>query len=78
MGLSGLCSLFVHHIAGFYAIRFIGGICYAGTGVVWAWTAEIFSQKSRTTPVVLLDIAYAIGVMTMAGIAYAIPYWRYL
>lgn len=29
MGLTGLCSLFVNHIGGFYAIRFIGGICYA-------------------------------------------------
>ena len=78
MGVTGLCALFVPHISVFYAIRFIGGICYAGTGVVWAWTAEIFSQKTRTTPVILLDIAYAFGVMTMPGIAYAIPWWRYL
>ena len=50
MGLTGLTSLFVPNIAWFYVIRFVGGVCYAGTGVVWGWTAEIFSQKTRTTP----------------------------
>jgi MFS family permease len=78
MGLTGLLALWAPRVEIFYAIRFVGGLCYAGTGIVWTWVCEIFSQKTRTTPVVLLDVAYTVGVMTLPGLSLLIPSWRYL
>jgi len=78
MGFTGLFSLFTHHISLFYIIRFIGGLCYAGTGVAWTWTTEMFSKSRRTTPVVFLDLAYAFGFMTLPLVSYLIPAWRFL
>ncbi|XP_039093196.1 solute carrier family 22 member 13 [Hyaena hyaena] len=77
-GLIGLTTAFVPSFELYMALRFAVAIAVAGFSFSnVTLLAEWVGPSRRTQAMVLAQCAFSVGQMALAGLAYAVPNWRY-
>ncbi|XP_040837801.1 solute carrier family 22 member 6 isoform X2 [Ochotona curzoniae] len=77
--VSGTCAAFSPNFAVYCAFRFLSGMALAGIALnCMTLNVEWMPIHTRAYVGTLTGYVYSIGQFLLAGVAYAVPHWRYL
>uniref|UniRef100_A0A8B9C1B2 Solute carrier family 22 member 8 n=1 Tax=Anser brachyrhynchus TaxID=132585 RepID=A0A8B9C1B2_9AVES len=74
LGVMGTCTAFAPNYASYCVFRFAGGMALSGFGLMVEWIPTPY----RAITVAITGFAYTLGQILLAGLAYAVPHWRWL
>ncbi|XP_054004284.1 organic anion transporter 3-like [Hylaeus anthracinus] len=78
-GTMAVAMYVVQNYPTFLALRGLQGVFVQGLqNSTYILSLELFPAKARTFVALVMQIAWAIGLMLLAGLSYAIPDWRIL
>uniref|UniRef100_A0A8C3U8Q7 Solute carrier family 22 member 8 n=1 Tax=Catharus ustulatus TaxID=91951 RepID=A0A8C3U8Q7_CATUS len=77
LGVMGTCTAFAPNYASYCVFRFAGGMALSGFGLSIA-LVEWIPTPYRAITVAITGFAYTLGQIILAGVAYAVPHWRWL
>uniref|UniRef100_U3J274 Major facilitator superfamily (MFS) profile domain-containing protein n=1 Tax=Anas platyrhynchos platyrhynchos TaxID=8840 RepID=U3J274_ANAPP len=77
LGVMGTCTAFAPNYASYCVFRFAGGMALSGFGLSIA-LVEWIPTPYRAVTVAITGFAYTLGQILLAGLAYAVPHWRWL
>ncbi|XP_063038570.1 solute carrier family 22 member 6-A-like [Melospiza melodia melodia] len=79
LGVMGTCTAFAPNYASYCAFRFAGGMALSGFGLsIACLVVEWIPTPYRAITVAITGFAYTLGQIILAGVAYAVPHWRWL
>ncbi|XP_071588811.1 solute carrier family 22 member 6-A-like isoform X1 [Heliangelus exortis] len=79
LGVMGTCAAFAPNYATYCAFRFAGGMALSGFGLsITCLVVEWIPTPHRAVTVAITGFAYTLGQILLAGVAYAVPHWRWL
>ncbi|KAK2511330.1 solute carrier family 22 member 6-A [Columba guinea] len=79
LGVMGTCTAFAPNYASYCAFRFAGGMALSGFGLsIACLVVEWIPTPYRAVTVAITGFSYTLGQILLAGIAYAVPHWRWL
>nr|XP_056708638.1 solute carrier family 22 member 6-A-like [Euleptes europaea] len=79
MGVSGACTAFVPNFTAYCVLRFLGGMAMSGISLnSVSLCMEWIPTKYRAIVGTINGYSYTTGQFILAGVAYAIPNWRWL
>uniref|UniRef100_A0A8B9C237 Solute carrier family 22 member 8 n=1 Tax=Anser brachyrhynchus TaxID=132585 RepID=A0A8B9C237_9AVES len=77
LGVMGTCTAFAPNYASYCVFRFAGGMALSGFGLSIT-LVEWIPTPYRAITVAITGFAYTLGQILLAGLAYAVPHWRWL
>ncbi|NXI33332.1 S226A protein, partial [Sterrhoptilus dennistouni] len=79
LGVMGTCTAFAPNYASYCVFRFAGGMALSGFGLsIACLVVEWIPTPYRAITVAITGFAYTLGQIILAGVAYAVPHWRWL
>ncbi|NXR20699.1 S226A protein, partial [Cinclus mexicanus] len=79
LGVMGTCTAFSPNYASYCVFRFAGGMALSGFGLsIACLVVEWIPTPYRAITVAITGFAYTLGQIILAGVAYAVPRWRWL
>ncbi|NXX01428.1 S226A protein, partial [Larus smithsonianus] len=79
LGVMGTCTAFAPNYASYCVFRFAGGMALSGFGLsIACLVVEWIPTPYRAITVAITGFAYTLGQILLAGVAYAVPHWRWL
>ncbi|XP_013057677.2 solute carrier family 22 member 6-A-like isoform X1 [Anser cygnoides] len=79
LGVMGTCTAFAPNYASYCVFRFAGGMALSGFGLsIACLVVEWIPTPYRAITVAITGFAYTLGQILLAGLAYAVPHWRWL
>ncbi|XP_064359234.1 solute carrier family 22 member 6-A-like [Dromaius novaehollandiae] len=79
LGVTGTCAAFAPNYAAYCVFRFASGMALSGFGLsVACLVVEWIPTPYRAITVAITGFAYTLGQILLAGVAYAVPHWRWL
>ncbi|NXN22471.1 S226A protein, partial [Nycticryphes semicollaris] len=79
LGVMGTCTAFAPNYASYCVFRFAGGMALSGFGLsIACLVVEWIPTPYRAITVAITGFAYTLGQILLAGMAYAVPHWRWL
>ncbi|XP_075583245.1 LOW QUALITY PROTEIN: solute carrier family 22 member 6-A-like [Pelecanus crispus] len=79
LGVMGTCTAFAPNYAAYCVFRFAGGMALSGFGLsIACLVVEWIPTPYRAITVAITGFAYTLGQILLAGMAYAVPHWRWL
>ncbi|XP_068521582.1 solute carrier family 22 member 6-A-like isoform X1 [Anas acuta] len=79
LGVMGTCTAFAPNYASYCVFRFAGGMALSGFGLsIACLVVEWIPTPYRAVTVAITGFAYTLGQILLAGLAYAVPHWRWL
>ncbi|NXV07740.1 S226A protein, partial [Cettia cetti] len=79
LGVMGTCTAFAPNYASYCVFRFAGGMALSGFGLsIACLVVEWIPTPYRAITVAITGFAYTLGQIILAGVAYAVPRWRWL
>ncbi|XP_074023164.1 solute carrier family 22 member 6-A-like isoform X2 [Numenius arquata] len=79
LGVMGTCTAFAPNYASYCIFRFASGMALSGFGLsIACLVVEWIPTPYRTIMVAITGFAYTLGQILLAGVAYAVPHWRWL
>ncbi|XP_071657536.1 solute carrier family 22 member 6-A-like [Patagioenas fasciata] len=79
LGVMGTCTAFAPNYASYCVFRFAGGMALSGFGLsIACLVVEWIPTPYRAVTVAITGFSYTLGQILLAGIAYAVPHWRWL
>ncbi|XP_039910290.1 solute carrier family 22 member 6-A-like [Hirundo rustica] len=79
LGVMGTCTAFAPNYASYCVFRFAGGMALSGFGLsIACLVVEWIPTPYRAVTVAITGFAYTLGQIILAGVAYAVPHWRWL
>ncbi|XP_040512884.1 solute carrier family 22 member 6-A-like, partial [Gallus gallus] len=79
LGVMGTCTAFAPNYASYCVFRFAGGVALSGFGLsIACLVVEWIPTPYRAVTVAITGFSYTLGQILLAGIAYAVPHWRWL
>nr|XP_009935523.1 PREDICTED: solute carrier family 22 member 6-A-like [Opisthocomus hoazin] len=79
LGVMGTCTAFAPNYASYCVFRFAGGMALSGVGLsIACLVVEWIPTPYRAVTVAITGFAYTLGQILLAGLAYAVPHWRWL
>ncbi|NXQ94620.1 S226A protein, partial [Sagittarius serpentarius] len=79
LGVMGTCTAFAPNYASYCVFRFAGGMALSGFGLsITCLVVEWIPTPYRAITVAITGFAYTLGQILLAGVAYAVPHWRWL
>ncbi|XP_030921255.1 solute carrier family 22 member 6-A-like [Geospiza fortis] len=79
LGVMGTCTAFSPNYASYCVFRFAGGMALSGFGLsIACLVVEWIPTPYRAITVAITGFAYTLGQIILAGVAYAVPHWRWL
>uniref|UniRef100_A0A8C3Y163 Solute carrier family 22 member 8 n=1 Tax=Catharus ustulatus TaxID=91951 RepID=A0A8C3Y163_CATUS len=77
LGVMGTCTAFAPNYASYCVFRFAGGMALS-VPALWGHLVEWIPTPYRAITVAITGFAYTLGQIILAGVAYAVPHWRWL
>ncbi|XP_035170433.1 solute carrier family 22 member 6-A-like isoform X2 [Oxyura jamaicensis] len=79
LGVMGTCTAFAPNYVSYCVFRFTGGMALSGFGLsIACLVVEWIPTPYRAITVAITGFAYTLGQILLAGLAYAVPHWRWL
>ncbi|XP_010225647.1 PREDICTED: solute carrier family 22 member 6-A-like [Tinamus guttatus] len=79
LGVTGTCTAFSPNYATYCVLRFATGMALSGFGLsVACLVVEWIPTAYRAITVAMTGFTYTLGQILLAGVAYAVPHWRWL
>ncbi|XP_019326188.1 PREDICTED: solute carrier family 22 member 6-A-like [Aptenodytes forsteri] len=79
LGVMGTCTAFAPNYASYCVFRFASGMALSGFGLsIACLVVEWIPTPYRAITVAITGFAYTLGQILLAGVAYAVPHWRWL
>ncbi|XP_058016062.1 solute carrier family 22 member 6-A-like [Ahaetulla prasina] len=79
MAVTGTCAAFSPNYASYCFFRFLTGMALSGFGLsIACLIVEWIPTQHRTITIALTGLAYTLGQILLAGLAYSIRDWRWL
>ncbi|KAK9391217.1 solute carrier family 22 member 6-A-like [Crotalus adamanteus] len=79
MAVMGVCTAFSPNYVSYCVFRFLTGMAFSGFGLsIACLIVEWIPTQYRTITIALTGLAYTLGQILLAGLAYAIRDWRWL
>ncbi|XP_068779739.1 solute carrier family 22 member 6-A-like isoform X2 [Struthio camelus] len=79
LGVTGTCAAFAPNYAAYCVFRFASGMALSGFGLsIACLVVEWIPTPYRAITVAIVGFAYTLGQILLAGVAYAVPHWRWL
>ncbi|NWS65045.1 S226A protein, partial [Chunga burmeisteri] len=79
LGVMGTCAAFAPNYASYCVFRFASGMALSGFGLsIACLVVEWIPTPYRAITIAITGFAYTLGQILLAGVAYAVPHWRWL